>query len=135
MLRFIFLLDRLSRFSKIGGEMIPHIAIEELFAEAVNSNSQNLFVTAAPDEKRGEQLVVLHTAAAGETEALQQVIRDCDLPNLWKPRRENYLVVESFAMLGSGKLDQRRLKDIACEFVQRRPTGMTRAINKLRDTI
>ena len=132
---FVFLLDRLSRFSKIGGEMIPHMAIEEVFAEAVHSNSQTIFVTAAPDEKRGEQLVVIHTAAAGDTEALQQVVRDCDLPNLWKPRRENYLVVESFATLGSGKLDQRRLKDIACEFVQRRPKGIAKAISKIRDTI
>jgi acyl-[acyl-carrier-protein]-phospholipid O-acyltransferase/long-chain-fatty-acid--[acyl-carrier-protein] ligase len=117
---FIYILDRLSRYSKIAGEMIPHIAIEEKFYSLLNITGQELAVTSVPDEKKGEQLVVVYTPSAGTAEQLYNAISSSDLPNLWKPKKENYFMVETLPALGSGKLDFKRLKEIALAFVQNR---------------
>ena len=66
---FLTITDRLSRFSKIGGEMVPHIKVEEQLHELAGATDQVLVVTAVPDGKKGERLVVLHTLAAGRTES------------------------------------------------------------------
>ena len=58
---FLRITDRLSRFSKIGGEMVPHIRVEEKLHELLGADGQVLAVTAVPDEKKGERLVVIHT--------------------------------------------------------------------------
>jgi acyl-[acyl-carrier-protein]-phospholipid O-acyltransferase/long-chain-fatty-acid--[acyl-carrier-protein] ligase len=114
---FIFLLDRLSRFSKIGGEMIPHLAIEEVLLQELEAVGQVVYVTAAPDEKKGEQLVVLYTAEAGEADRLRDIIKQSSLPNLWHPRRDNYFLIDEMPALGSGKLDMKQLKTIAQQLV------------------
>ena len=58
---FLEITDRLSRFSKIGGEMVPHIKVEEKLQELAESGDQVFAVTSGPDEKKGERLLVLHT--------------------------------------------------------------------------
>ena len=58
---FLTITDRLSRFSKIGGEMVPHIKVEEKLHELADTSDQVFVVSAVPDEKKGERLVVLHT--------------------------------------------------------------------------
>ena len=57
---FLQITDRLSRFSKIGGEMVPHIKIEEKLHELAGATEQTFVVAGVPDEKKGERLVVLH---------------------------------------------------------------------------
>lgn len=49
---FLFITDRLSRFSKIGGEMVPHGRVEEVLHEAAGAETMILAVTGVPDEKR-----------------------------------------------------------------------------------
>lgn len=115
---FIFLLDRLTRYSKIGGEMVPHLAVEEVLLKGLDATGQVVYVTAAPDEKRGEQLVVLYTAEAGEASRLHNIIKQSTLPNLWHPRRDNYFLIDEMPALGSGKLDIKQLKNIAMERVE-----------------
>src|SRR5699024_9006820 len=61
---FIHITGRQSRFSKIGGEMVPHIKVEEMLNELAGTANQEqiaLAVTAVPDERKGERLIVLHT--------------------------------------------------------------------------
>ena len=58
---FLHITDRLSRFSKIGGEMVPHGRVEEALQEAADAPMQVFAVTAVPDERKGERLAVLHT--------------------------------------------------------------------------
>ncbi len=117
---FIFLVDRLSRFSKIGGEMVPHLAVEERLMEALGTVNATLAVTAAPDERKGEQLVVLYTDAAGDPAALRRAVKESDLPNLWKPRDDNFIHIDAMPVLGTGKLDIRKLKEIALQAVESR---------------
>jgi acyl-[acyl-carrier-protein]-phospholipid O-acyltransferase/long-chain-fatty-acid--[acyl-carrier-protein] ligase len=58
---FLTITDRLSRFSKIGGEMVPHGKVEEALHQTVQSETQVFAVTGIPDDRKGEQLAVLHT--------------------------------------------------------------------------
>jgi acyl-[acyl-carrier-protein]-phospholipid O-acyltransferase/long-chain-fatty-acid--[acyl-carrier-protein] ligase len=112
---FLTITDRLSRFSKIAGEMVPHLAIEEVYHKALDATEQLVAVTSVPDEKRGEELVVLHCEKAGEADKLHRIISDSELPNLWKPKRENYIKIDALPALGSGKLDLIKVKEIASE--------------------
>jgi acyl-[acyl-carrier-protein]-phospholipid O-acyltransferase/long-chain-fatty-acid--[acyl-carrier-protein] ligase len=117
---FIFLQGRVSRFSKIGGEMVPHGAVEERLLKAMGSGQPTIFISSAADARKGEQLVVLCAPEAGGVEKVRAAIRDADLPNLWKPRPENCFESGPFPVLGSGKLDLRALKALADRLVAER---------------
>ena len=112
---FLQITDRLSRFSKIGGEMVPHIKVEERLHELAGSTEQTFVVAAVPDEKKGERLVVLHKLADGQLQSCLEKLAQTDLPNLWKPRADQFFHVDSFPMLGTGKLDLRKVKEIAAK--------------------
>jgi len=110
---FLQITDRLSRFSKIGGEMVPHIKIEEKLHELAGSTEQTFVVAGVPDEKKGERLVVLHKLPDAGLAACLEKLAPCDLPNLWKPRADQFFRVDSFPLLGTGKLDLRKVKEVA----------------------
>ena len=112
---FIFIKDRLSRFSKIAGEMVPHINIEELCNRTHQECERVIAVTSIPDDKRGEELIVLYVNGKADPERMHQVISESPLSNLAKPKRENFLAVDHIPQLGSGKLDLRSLKDLALQ--------------------
>jgi acyl-[acyl-carrier-protein]-phospholipid O-acyltransferase/long-chain-fatty-acid--[acyl-carrier-protein] ligase len=115
---FITITDRLSRFSKIGGEMVPHIKIEEVLHSVAGLTEQSFAVTGLPDEKKGERIVVLHTL---EEQPLEQVIAGLageEIPNLWKPRKDQFFKVEELPYLGSGKLDLKGIKNTASELTK-----------------
>lgn len=117
---FIEITGRQSRFSKIGGEMVPHIKIEEallkLLDDAGSEEPQvQLAVTAVPDEKKGERLVVVHKPLSKTPEELIQGLAAAGLPNLWMPSLDSFLEVEEIPVLGTGKLDLKRLKQVALQ--------------------
>jgi len=120
---FVFLQDRLSRHSKIAGEMVPHGAIEEKYHLLLGFIQRVLAIGSAHDEKKGEQLVVFHVDDAGDPDVLHEAMVRSDLPNLWKPKRENYRKVESLPILGSGKLDLARLRRMARDFIEMKKKG------------
>jgi len=115
---FVFLVDRIARFSKIGGEMVPHKAVEDELRQGLRGANQAVFVTSAPDARKGEQLVVFFTEEAGGEQGLWEIMRRSRLPGLWKPRPENFVRIGEAPRLGSGKLDLARLKEMAREFVR-----------------
>lgn len=65
------------------------------------------------DEKRGERLIVLHKLIAEALRDCLDKLTTCDLPNLWKLKADAFVQVEAFPLLGTGKLDLRRVKEIA----------------------
>ena len=112
---FITITDRLARFSKIGGEMVAHIAIEEVLQQAAACDDPCVAVTSVPDEKKGEQLVVLYLEQAGEMEALQAAVEGSNLSNMSKPRKDNYIKIDALPVLGTGKLDILGLRKLATQ--------------------
>jgi acyl-[acyl-carrier-protein]-phospholipid O-acyltransferase/long-chain-fatty-acid--[acyl-carrier-protein] ligase len=118
---FLRITDRLSRFSKIGGEMVPHGRIEEALQEAAGATIQVFAVTAVPDERKGERLAVLHTLDKAAIPPLLDKLAASGLPNLFIPRRDGFVKVEALPVLGTGKLDLRAIKEVAAERLQ--PAG------------
>ncbi len=111
---FIRITDRLSRFSKLGGEMVPHLKIEECIGRLL-SEPHTCVVTAVPDESRGERLVVFFTDPLLTAPALWERLCQTDMPRLWLPKREDMHHLEAIPALGTGKTDLRRVKQLAVE--------------------
>jgi acyl-[acyl-carrier-protein]-phospholipid O-acyltransferase / long-chain-fatty-acid--[acyl-carrier-protein] ligase len=110
---FLTITDRLSRFSKIGGEMVPHIRIEEKLQDIAGITEQVFAVTAVADDKKGERLVVLTTLSVEEFEPVVEKLAQSDLPALWKPRSNQFFHADSLPLLGTGKIDLRGIKALA----------------------
>jgi len=106
---FVTLTDRLSRFSKVGGEMVPHIKVEESLQDALGELDPAFVVAGVPDDKRGERLVVLYKGER-DLDALLKKVLESGLPKLWIPDKAGFHKVEEFPLLGSGKVDLQKLK-------------------------
>jgi acyl-[acyl-carrier-protein]-phospholipid O-acyltransferase/long-chain-fatty-acid--[acyl-carrier-protein] ligase len=110
---FIRITDRLSRFSKIGGEMVPHMKIEETINEVLDSPASA--VTAVADPQRGEKLVAFYAKNGISRDELWSKLNQTDLPKLWIPKRENLYSIDAIPILGSGKADLKKIKALALE--------------------
>ena len=115
---FIRITGRESRFSKIGGEMVPHIRIEAAIGEALGFSGEELrvAVTSVPHATKGERLVVLHTGLGATTPgAVCRKLADAGLPPLWIPSPESFHQIQEIPVLGTGKLDLRHVRQRAEE--------------------
>ena len=116
---FITITGRMSRFSKIGGEMVPHIRIEELLERAIEGGEEDATVqcavTAVPDVRKGERLIVLHRPMTQPIDQLLQALSDAGLPNIWIPSATSFLEVDEIPLLGTGKIDLQQIKQKALE--------------------
>jgi len=111
---FITLTGRLARFSKIGGEMVPHQRIEDELHEILGTNERVCVVTAVPDEKKGERIVVLHTPLSGVNQHhLSEQLGFKGLPNLWVPGARDFYEVPQLPFLGTGKIDLKQVREMA----------------------
>ncbi len=112
---FLFIEGRVSRFSKIAGEMVPHESVETKVQEALGlpaDGERAVVVVGVPDEAKGEALVLI-AAVDVDLPALRQKLTADGVPNLWVPRTVRR--VESLPMLGTGKLDLGGCRRLALE--------------------
>jgi acyl-[acyl-carrier-protein]-phospholipid O-acyltransferase/long-chain-fatty-acid--[acyl-carrier-protein] ligase len=116
---FITITGRQSRFSKIGGEMVPHGRVEELLQQILGGDEQHLAVavavTAIPDERKGERLLVLYTHSDQTPDELVKKLGATGVPKLWVPSADSFFEVEAIPVLGTGKLDLQAVKRLASE--------------------
>ena len=115
---FIRIVGRQSRFAKIGGEMISHLAVEGALIDIVGTHedgSSKLIVVSVPDAARGERLVVIHTGLDETPDQLRRKLGENGLPNLYIPGTNSYLQIDELPMIGTGKIDLRRIREIANE--------------------
>jgi acyl-[acyl-carrier-protein]-phospholipid O-acyltransferase/long-chain-fatty-acid--[acyl-carrier-protein] ligase len=115
---FVEITGRQSRFSKIGGEMVPHILIEEHLTRLTEIPGDEdpelrLAVTSVPDASRGERLIVLHKPLKKPVGEVLKSLSNLGLPNLWLPSSDSFIEVEKIPILGTGKLDLKAIKDTA----------------------
>jgi acyl-[acyl-carrier-protein]-phospholipid O-acyltransferase/long-chain-fatty-acid--[acyl-carrier-protein] ligase len=117
---FVTLTGRLSRFAKCGGEMVPLERIEEVLHEVLGTSERVCAVTCVPDEARGERIVVLYTPHEGlDVRVWYQQLGSRGLPNLWVPGERDFLRVSELPLLGSGKLNLQRVKEMALELARK----------------
>lgn len=114
---FIHITGRESRFSKIGGEMVPHIQVEEELNRIVGAeDTLKIAVCGVPDEKKGERLVVLYAdELPEEPSAIVKKLIEAGLPSIYVPGADSFIRVDAIPILGTGKLDLRGLQALAKE--------------------
>jgi acyl-[acyl-carrier-protein]-phospholipid O-acyltransferase/long-chain-fatty-acid--[acyl-carrier-protein] ligase len=114
---FITITGRESRFSKIGGEMVPHLSVEESLNEELGAADGELLavVTAVPDAAKGERLIVFHLPTGRDRQEICRKLSQRGLPNLWIPSPDSFVEIAEIPLLGSGKLDLKRLSMMALE--------------------
>jgi len=111
---FLFIEGRLSRFSKIAGEMVPHGTVEQKLIDAFaldQSAGYALAVMGVPDPGKGEQLVLLTSSDTVTAETVKDKLTAAGVPNLWIPKIVSR--VDKIPVLGTGKLDLKGCKDLA----------------------
>ena len=112
---FITITGRESRFSKIGGEMVPHLTIEEAVNESLGAAEGELLavVTSVPDAAKGERLIVFHLPITKSPSEIVRMLLERGLPNLWVPSTGSFAEITELPVLGSGKLDLRHRGEMA----------------------
>src|SRR5216110_3455265 len=112
---FLHIEGRLSRFSKIGGEMVPHEAIEQKIIELLGLSGRDerpLAIVGVQDEAKGEALVLL-SAVDVDLDELRKELHEAGVPNLWIPKQVQR--VEVIPVLASGKLDLKKCNELVAE--------------------
>jgi acyl-[acyl-carrier-protein]-phospholipid O-acyltransferase / long-chain-fatty-acid--[acyl-carrier-protein] ligase len=112
---FLYIEGRLSRFSKIGGEMVPHEAIEHKIIDALDlsgKDERSIAIVGVQDETKGEALVLLSTVDV-DLAQLRDKLRETGVANLWIPKQVQR--VESIPILASGKLDLKKCKELVSQ--------------------
>jgi acyl-[acyl-carrier-protein]-phospholipid O-acyltransferase/long-chain-fatty-acid--[acyl-carrier-protein] ligase len=112
---FLRITDRLSRFSKIAGEMIPHITIESALMEITGVDEHHVAVTGIPDPRHGEKLCVIYTDLAMPPAEVQHRLMSGRLPKLWIPSARDFIRVDQIPITATGKIDLRALRDLAVD--------------------
>ena len=107
---FLTIVDRYSRFAKIGGEMISLTTVEEEILDACNDKDLEIAATCLPDQRKGEKIVLLATNNLDKNE-LKKMLSDAKVNPLYHPTQ--VLMVEEIPKLGSGKTDFGATKKIA----------------------
>src|ERR1019366_2713807 len=110
---FLFIEGRLSRVSKIGGEMVPHGTVEQKIAEVFGwdeADGSTVAVMGVPDSTKGEALVLLTTRDVTSDQIRERLLA-AGLPNLWVPKLVRR--VEKIPVLGTGKLDLTGCRELA----------------------
>ena len=112
---FLYIEGRLSRFSKIGGEMVPHEAIENKIVDLLDLSGKDerlVAIVGVQDEAKGEALVLLSAVDIDLVE-LRKKLHESGISNLWIPKRVQR--VDSIPVLASGKLDLKKCKELVEE--------------------
>jgi acyl-[acyl-carrier-protein]-phospholipid O-acyltransferase/long-chain-fatty-acid--[acyl-carrier-protein] ligase len=115
---FIRIVGRESRFAKIGGEMVPHLMVEEALTRLVGVDDegfQRVVVTSVPDASTGERLVVVHTPMEIAPADLCRGMAEAGLPRLFIPSPRDFVPVDHLPTIGVGKLDMKQIGQAAQE--------------------
>lgn len=118
---YVTICGRLSRFSKIAGEMVPHEMVECIINELCKTEARVVAVGSIPDAQKGEALLVLYTPEMPLTpDQVVAELRERSISNLWIPKAVNFYPVDQLPVLGTGKLDLSQLRKIADKVAKER---------------
>ncbi len=115
---FLRIEGRISRFSKIGGEMVPHETLESSINRCLaldQETERKIAIVGVPDAAKGEAIILLSTIAGMALEQecidLRYKLMDEGIPSLWCPKR--IVKVNEIPILASGKLDIKGCEQLA----------------------
>ena len=110
---FIFITDRLARFAKIGGEMVPMKGVEDAIRTICELPPNSVAVVKLPDKTRGERIVVVHVPIPMLPRDVVEKLNQSTMPKLWIPDSRSFIQVETIPILGTGKTDYKGIEKIA----------------------
>lgn len=102
-------MSEIKRFAKIAGEMVSLGKVEDVIGDLWPEYSH--LVVSVPDERKGEQLVLITTKTDAGREDMAAYFRQCGLTELGVPRR--ILVCEKLPLLATGKADYQKAREMA----------------------
>jgi acyl-[acyl-carrier-protein]-phospholipid O-acyltransferase/long-chain-fatty-acid--[acyl-carrier-protein] ligase len=106
---YLFILGRLKRFAKIAGEMIS-LSQVEVFPKKIWPEN-NSAICSIKDSKKGESLILLTDNKNADLKIVHELMKSEGLSNLYFPKEMK--IIDEFPILGSGKIDFRKLQEIA----------------------
>jgi len=95
--------------------MVSHMAVENEILRISGLSAGDIFVTAIPDDARGERLVVIYCNIDKTPDDIVGELKKSDIPRLWIPNSRDFIKIAALPVLPNGKLNLRRLKQIALE--------------------
>ncbi|MBN2640888.1 MAG: MFS transporter [Victivallales bacterium] len=110
---YLTITGRLSRFSKISGEMVPHEMIEVAISEIICKEEKCIAVAGKSDKRKGEKLVVFYSDKDLNPKEIVKHLQNKGITNLWIPKADDFISVDEIPLLGSGKLDLRKINELA----------------------
>ena len=93
--------------------MVPHGAIEDHLQECTARHERAFAVCGIPDERKGERLSVLTTLSEDALPDVLEKMSKRGLPALFLPRKHQFVHVHELPLLGTGKLDLQKVKQLA----------------------
>ncbi len=128
---FLVITGRITRFAKIGGEMVGLDGVERALKLAGGLEPTALAAVAVKDLKRGERVVVIHAPMeASPAEICRKALASGGLSRLALPAAEDFIAVDAIPLLGTGKVDYQSLKKIAAEAQANPPSNRRDAPGK-----
>ncbi len=112
---YLTITGRLSRFSKISGEMVPHELLEIQINELLETEERCIAVCGIPDSRRGERLLLFHSLPSLDVDHITALLREHGVPNLWIPKKDDFIPIDHIPLLGNGKLDLQQIKVLAAQ--------------------
>ncbi len=112
---FIFIKGRAKRFAKLGGEMVSLVAVEQVLSKLWEETV--CAVVAIPDDKKGEQLILIIEKEDITTSQIAAFFASQGISSLWVPKK--ILSVKQVPLLGSGKIDYVKIKEMAIKSVEK----------------
>ena len=114
---FITITGRMSRFSKIAGEMVPHELVEKEITNLLRPEDRLFAVCGGSDTRKGERLLVFYTDRTRlDPHEVVQALNKLPIPKLWIPKEDSFVLLPELPVLGSGKLDLAKLAEMAQNF-------------------
>lgn len=115
---FLTITGRISQFSKIGGEMVSHLAVEDALLRIIDCDDQAFCVTCAADSKRGERLVVAYCQLEETPRQIVDKLRASNIPRLWIPDIRDFVRMDKLPTLPNGKRDLKKIKELVLKHVE-----------------
>ena len=108
---FLVVVDRYSRFAKLGGEMVSLSSVEQAVLKA-NQGDLELVAVSVEDPQKGESIILLHQGEL-DSAALKKAMLAAGCNPLMIPKR--WIEVELIPKLGAGKTDFSAAKKLALQ--------------------
>jgi acyl-[acyl-carrier-protein]-phospholipid O-acyltransferase/long-chain-fatty-acid--[acyl-carrier-protein] ligase len=126
---FLKITGRASQFSKIAGETVPHLLVESAIAGVLglgDADTPVIAVTAVPDVRKGERIVIVHTRIPIDGREIGTKLRESGFPPLYIPSPDSYLEVDAIPVLPTGKVDLGAIRALALERFKMEPASAKR---------